>query len=912
MGRSDRVRESLSRAWTTHRVVLAQGPPGAGKSVAAAAVAPSTAVFIRLRPANLDASAAPQVIAALESALRVELRADDADPIARLIDAAEQAELCVVVDGLERGHDDAEQLLNALALHARRTRWLATSRSLSTRAPGACSVTVEPWAAADVEALLGADGWRSTRGLARRVHQRLVGAEPQLVGEHNEPPLLHGELKALVTLLAHTEAVVSIATVTEWGGDAGALAASLATGALVQDRRGIGLAPAAAGVVRDLCPLEPSAATHRWIQLLAAEATKASRHALSFAALRISIATGALDTALDLVRSFYVDWLDAGLATELWHALRHVMSPELASWRDMSAIDAGAIGTVDVDALGDGHDTDLVRRYAYGRALAIRGDLERANAVVTALLEAIGSEALADHPDANPRLVARVYLLGIPLANNLGDHARAVVYARAMPAATLVDRVNREAGLGGSLAYVRQWDEARTIIERIWQQVRDHTESIPRSSLARLAASAYEVDARAIASALVEPLARKLTTPHTSSDREPLVIAAQVALDDGRLDDAERSLTALDAEHSPAYNDACVRLMRARLALERGDAAHCASALVPPSDQLMRWQDHAEHARTAAELAIVTGSSAPRYGDLEPVAVINEVMSLTDLAVARHALRWQQCPPPTQTVRWTEHKRGTRAGFVARFRAEQQLLDGDHAAARASAVRASDAADAAGYQALAIATRLLQAEIGLITSETDDIDTPLDEAEALARRFGFERFTREVCGLRGLLGGPDWPALQRLASDTGVAGRRARALLKLAPSSELDAIDRAVVAAVSRGVDAATRRRIGTGGEPQWGCIQHRRLVWAADGQSVELSRRSIAWRVLAALLGHTVPRTRQDLLRDVWDITQYRPHEHDNRLSVAIYKLRRTLPDPQIIDRTDDGYLLAGSYLLA
>ena len=67
---------------------------------------------------------------------------------------------------------------------------------------------------------------------------------------------------------------------------------------------------------------------------------------------------------------------------------------------------------------------------------------------------------------------------------------------------------------------------------------------------------------------------------------------------------------------------------------------------------------------------------------------------------------------------------------------------------------------------------------------------------------------------------------------------------------------------------------------------------------------------LLTALCARGGAATKEQLLEDAWGVREYHPLQHDNRLKVAVRKLRRLLEevlgdDP--IEAADDGYRLRG-----
>ena len=180
---------------------------------------------------------------------------------------------------------------------------------------------------------------------------------------------------------------------------------------------------------------------------------------------------------------------------------------------------------------------------------------------------------------------------------------------------------------------------------------------------------------------------------------------------------------------------------------------------------------------------------------------------------------------------------------------------------------------------------------------------------------------------RRLLGTPPrltscWPRrvaslpnlLERLArpdSPSPTAARRACALLGDGDGA-LDAVDLAVVRAIR---DRATWSIVTRGETTEagpWGLDQGRSSVWLANSRdAVAFGDRALLFRVLVALAERGGRASKEDLVGAVWNERVYHPLHHDNRLRLAVRKIRQSLEDspeaPVRVGTTDDGYELLG-----
>jgi len=89
--------------------------------------------------------------------------------------------------------------------------------------------------------------------------------------------------------------------------------------------------------------------------------------------------------------------------------------------------------------------------------------------------------------------------------------------------------------------------------------------------------------------------------------------------------------------------------------------------------------------------------------------------------------------------------------------------------------------------------------------------------------------------------------------------------------------------------------------------------VWLPGGERVELAPRPLLWRLLV-VLSQRGRASKEELVLGAWDVREYHPLRHDNRLQVAMRKLRRAIEvdasRPERVVTTSDGYALVGPVL--
>lgn len=90
-----------------------------------------------------------------------------------------------------------------------------------------------------------------------------------------------------------------------------------------------------------------------------------------------------------------------------------------------------------------------------------------------------------------------------------------------------------------------------------------------------------------------------------------------------------------------------------------------------------------------------------------------------------------------------------------------------------------------------------------------------------------------------------------------------------------------------------------------------RRVVWSATGVVADLSKNDVLWAILRTLADNGGEASKEVLVVSVWQVVEYHPLHHDNRLRVAVRKLRQQLGEhaEAALDTTDDGYALTGTW---
>ena len=101
------------------------------------------------------------------------------------------------------------------------------------------------------------------------------------------------------------------------------------------------------------------------------------------------------------------------------------------------------------------------------------------------------------------------------------------------------------------------------------------------------------------------------------------------------------------------------------------------------------------------------------------------------------------------------------------------------------------------------------------------------------------------------------------------------------------------------------------GWRPGWGLDQRHQAVWLPDGRTVDLSSRTLLWRILATMVENGGAATKEQLVLAAWQEREYHPARHDAKLHVSMRKLRSAVEDepsqPERVLTAEDGYRLGG-----
>ena len=152
-------------------------------------------------------------------------------------------------------------------------------------------------------------------------------------------------------------------------------------------------------------------------------------------------------------------------------------------------------------------------------------------------------------------------------------------------------------------------------------------------------------------------------------------------------------------------------------------------------------------------------------------------------------------------------------------------------------------------------------------------------------------------------------AARALVGATLDAEERSLRLTRLRAALETSADPAAAAAARALSLEQ-TASVVANAAGPDWIVDGPTMRIVLPDGAAVDLSKKKVLFDLLATLCRHGGKASKEQLLEVAWGVREYHPLHHDNRLKVAVRKLRRLLEDhlgADPIEASDDGYRLRG-----
>lgn len=872
------LREALARS----PVVVLWGFTGMGKSALLAQVFKESFAEDVARTLVIDCGAQPDdpVAAALRALARaasaeLDWATTKADPVAAaeaLIELAEAGQAVVVLENVASVDEVTRQALSTIRRFSRSMKLVLVSREDPRVAElSAQTFAVGPMPEADLLALLRHHRGELTpsevrlivdqaKGSPWRLLQLLVGQVDDGVGPERSllqlAPAAQGLLRTLSLVpsalpFEELERVVRLPP-------SDAVTALARRGYLEVSPAGLRLHDAARPFVNSTWT--PGERAVRVEKLLAVLSVGASETA-AMGALTLAFEAGRDDLARELVLRRGQALLDAGYAAPVARLLsRHdTRDEDLYTWWCRASREAGGAELHAVSPPPPGSGRAAATEWAEvllarGDAAAALGVLESADILASSLDEAL------------PR--ARC-LLG------LGRFDEALQVLERVPVRDdgSVDELRARALLG-----LGSTDAARGPVTALLDRLGEESSAAARATVAELLLSCGEPSA---ALALAEPLVKTPGARLSAAGRRATLTVARALFRLGRVDEALR--LASDARPSGATTElgAALALVGLFAKVLRGELDDVDAAL----DEL--------EAR----------SGASRW--LDPEARCRELRE--------ELRRLRAAPLIAQDGALRRARFAKRAADASRLtRAALSLASGDVDAALTEAMRARVAAADAGRKDEELEAQSLVVDAFVLGGNAVDVERAASLLATMAEHVGSARYRREadllLAHARGTLDARLLSELSRGRSRAPVAARRAKALL--GDEAPLDAIDRRVVDALRAAARDTEQVRSLAGSGEEWVVDAARQRLVLPDGTVVDLAKRKVLLDLLVALCEQGGGATKEQLLARVWAVKDYNPLDHDNRLKVAVRKLRRLLEealgeDPLVA--AEDGYRLQG-----
>ncbi len=928
-----RERVALERMLQRAPLAIVWGPGGIGKTSlvlqtvhAAFQQRSSKILYVGLRPADRDPRA--RVLRALVHAAGAPrpdwsaLGPDIEPAMAAIVDLADVGDSWIVIDDAQFAEPKIVlALLTAIERYARRSRWIVVSRTPphssvpSDRALALGQMSVRDmqllatrWIAErnrpDIRRAIGASG-----GSPWALRRALFASPVPAVDRTRRAPTLPANVRSFVAVLARLEQPLPLECIGSLVAlpAAGALATLERHGLIEIQPRGVRLHDAARtelpAILRDVQAPTDAAIAH-------ALATQVEPLAVleSLRLLLHNVSVREVSALLDLRGA---ELLAAGFAPELWHIVEPVAA--LALWKLRVAVEfdhPDALRAVVAPAKPCASD-----RLAWSKVLYRRGEFEPSERAVAAAVDSARKSG-----DVALEAEAVLFQAGVWAQRGRPREAlESLVAIRSADPCIHARRASLEAMLLAGTG-------ARALARERVDAVRELLPTLPPPVRAEVAfgitQSLYFQGAFGDADEIVRSLVVGLGEPMLSlyHGRRLLYYRASIALERGRLGEANELLTRLDPyAQRPSMFRPYVDFAWCVLAVAQGDFARADAlipALVSTGEAQGRWGAlHVEAALQRARIAMLRGEAPelPHVDELPPDAesartrvTLVRAEGAGRAGVVPHEMDWR---PPDELVDWGDTR--TLAWLV---RARVCVAIGRDGDARIAADHAAQAARHSGSVLAEAESVSVLVDIAIIAEDLAGTRAGAERLREIARdgpspRFGLEA---EWCDVS--IGAEIDPAkLERIASARStapVASRRAAALL--GDSAALDAIDRRVLDAVRRKSGATVGARVRGVEASRWGMDVGRHRVWRPDGSVVEFGERPLFWKLLGVLAQHEGTVSKEQLLSAVWDEQRYHPLRHDNRLRLAVRKLRQLIePDPDapvMVVTTDDGYRLGGT----
>lgn len=935
IGRESEV-EALTAALQRCPVAVLSGPVGVGKTALALhcvrrlpGFASERALLIRLRQGPTLEDPRLQVIRALAEALGRErgdwpgCLEDEEHFAATVIDLADACGYWVVLDDLQHMHPGAAaSLLGLLARYARNSRWIVTSWSPpqvaelhSQMVPlgGLPDDVIGRLAAAfmpDVPERDRQEAVRAAGGSPGRLLLGLTGTRGGAVEERLLGGLSDAELELLRALVA-VDRVASPAMLESLT----PVSVFRTLPALVQ--RGLILAGHGGYVVHDTVRRSlgpPPVLTHPVHDDDTLDMTS-WEPAAALAGARRRLDTGKAAEVVGMLDTWGERLLASGGGSQLWALLEAHPDRRLAGWRLRCAVALGQPALL--AQLDPPVGSAPSERLLWARGLLIQGKVQAA-------MELASDLHGAGHDGHDGRVMVEAGLLVVECLSARRMYRKAVVLLATLDPTEADLRALHESWTLYCLAATDQLEDLGRRLHAFVQRMSEvpvHVHGDVGLNLAKtMSLLGRTRDAYATA---------RQYTSSTPPAAKHLSVQFALAMELGLLEEAGQLLRQLESfrsEGSPLRHVEAVH--RALHQLCVGDLRGCEETISYWKPELQRLGDDS---RLRALLKIETRTRLLRAeppASVAPDPAQPTIEGLPGRWRELFTLHWQvragePLPADFGAQRTTGHRHHQLLADI--IMVDALLVQGNAPAALQLCVQVLMEIEQLGWGMMGAELRHTHCDILLILGRWGELEQATRSLHRRASEMPSARLTSEsqffttVAPPRPV----DWGQLELLATriDTApIAARRARILL--GGESALDAIDRRVLEALRerRGIAPSTSLSSWAAHkppeprfheEPGWGLADDERRVWLPNGSCFSLVERPQLWSILVALHERGGTATKEQLVQALWNEAEYHPLHHDNRLQVAVRKLRKLIEDepsrPTRLVTTEDGYTLVG-----
>ncbi|HEY4222724.1 MAG TPA: winged helix-turn-helix domain-containing protein, partial [Myxococcota bacterium] len=391
-------------------------------------------------------------------------------------------------------------------------------------------------------------------------------------------------------------------------------------------------------------------------------------------------------------------------------------------------------------------------------------------------------------------------------------------------------------------------------------------------------------------------------------DGDRSALAKELVRNFDGLGDEQAELASVVARALRAHGDPrAAEAVLARAPASAGTATARAAELERGHAALARGALDKARAHFAQTFATPLESAEARLGMLAVLVAVGE-LSGVDAELASVVALLQEGETPLALTRAVADLTSSLARLSGRA-ARRPLPSLDEARKdRARARDAGRALDALEAGALCVDSAIVGGDRASVAVEAEHLAVASERVGS--RRFALQaRFGALVSAAHSApLSSTALVELAQVMHESPVVARRANALL--GENVPLDDVDRAVLEALSAHAPAHASAVVRKAAGPEWTVDAGSMRIILVDGRTVDLAHKKVLFDLLAALCASGGAASKEQLLERAWGVRDYHPLRHDNRLKVAVRKLRRLLEeilgdDP--IESAGEGYRLRG-----